>query len=460
MQKINKNQPVATERGLKESESRLPDRELSERGLAELKEAFGDLDDAPPGIPPPRPYYETLPPPRKKKRYRVGLCAANVESMTWAVVHHALSMYESIDNTEEWEPMLLLDGISNTTITVRGHTYRSGLAQAVCDHTLDVVLFSSFTIDFIKQQCPDTHTILFNQGPTYFITIAKLVANAACRSRNATTKKCIISDQSVSGMRTRDPKLGGADTVWTTPHYTWQGEFLKELFGAVEHHECPYVWTPNVLRARYPAGFKYINGTADRVGVYETNRGIYKMSLMPMLIAEAANRRHALGFAHTRGLGDLYQEPFRKDFLPILQVGWEGGRNMGDLPKDWADNRIGTVLSHTLRNGLNNLWLEALYAGMALVHNSAIMRDRGCGYFYDDFNITDGANVLIQAMRTHDGNAARQAADTACLHTFATDNPTNVEWYARLLNRAMALRDKDKARRSAGASASASVAAP
>ena len=83
-----------------------------------------------------------------------------------------------------------------------------------------------------------------------------------------------------------------------------------------------------MLHARYPAGFKYIAGTADRIGVYETNRGIYKLSLVPMLIAEAANRKQKLGFAHIKGLGDLYQETFRRDVLPILKVKWEGGRTM------------------------------------------------------------------------------------------------------------------------------------
>lgn len=43
------------------------------------------------------------------------------------------------------------------------------------------------------------------------------------------------------------------------------------------------------------------------------------------------------------------------------------------------------------------------------------MRDRGCGYFYDDFNVTDGANVLIKAMRTHDSDMARRVSDQGCL---------------------------------------------
>ena len=66
--------------------------------------------------------------------------------------------------------------------------YRYGLAQEVCNYKLDVVLFSSFSISFINNKCPETHTILFNQGPEYFVAADGLLTNNGCTSRNATTK--------------------------------------------------------------------------------------------------------------------------------------------------------------------------------------------------------------------------------------------------------------------------------
>jgi len=90
------------------------------------------------------------------------------------------------------------------------------------------------------------------------------------------------------------------------------------------------------------------------------------------------------------------------------------------------------VVSHTLRNGLNYLWLEALHSGLALVHNSEHMPE-GCGYYYPGENITAGAEALQRAVETHDAAEAERQRQK-CLWPFSTSNPVNVEWYERLLD--------------------------
>ena len=85
------------------------------------------------------------------------------------------------------------------------------------------------------------------------------------------------------------------------------------------------------------------------------------------------------------------------------------------IPKTWDTNRIGTVVSHTLRNGLNYLWLEAIYSKMAVVHNSNDMLE--CGYYYDDFNVTDAKLALYDAVHNHDARFSEQMEKrAACLH--------------------------------------------
>ena len=70
--------------------------------------------------------------------------------MTWAVIHHALSMYESIDLTKDWAPMLLLMEAPdndkkqrNGTISIRGHTYVAFCAWTRLPRAMLINIFST-----------------------------------------------------------------------------------------------------------------------------------------------------------------------------------------------------------------------------------------------------------------------------------------------------------------------------
>lgn len=52
-----------------------------------------------------------------------------------------------------------------------------------------------------------------------------------------------------------------------------------------------------------------------------------------------------------------------------MDIDIDASPDLVDIPQHYADKRIGTVLSHHMRNGLNYLGLEALYMNMSLVHN-------------------------------------------------------------------------------------------
>ena len=123
---------------------------------------------------------------------------------------------------------------------------------------------------------------------------------------------------------------------------------------------------------------------------------------------------------------------FRNNVLPQFQAPWVTDRYLAELPKQWDKQRIGTVVSHTLRCGLNNLWFEIIHTGIALVHNSKHLPD-GCGYYYPGENITAGADALRRAIETHNEVEAERHRKI-CLPPYSTMNPKNIEWYKRLLN--------------------------
>ena len=339
------------------------------------------------------------------KKYRVGITAHDIHDEWWAIIHHVLFMYDTIEHSETWEPVLLMHADTSGVVDIRGKMYRAA-PMDTCVHTL--VIGSSRSIQSNLRACPDTHVVYFNQGPTYFQTHTNLLDNTY----------------------TKRPRI---DTVWTTPQYNWQASFVKEIMGASASFPAPYVWDPRISTHRFtPVIPGSTNRSTNRVGVYETNRGIYKMSLMPMLIVEKAHREKPLAHAEAYGLGRLDTDAFRKHVLSGFEAPWKTSKSMAKLPQQWNAERIGTVVSHTLRNGLNYLWLEALHSGLALVHNSEHMPE-GCGYYYPGENITAGAEALQRAVETHDAAEAERQRQK-CLWPFSTSNPVNVEWYERLLD--------------------------
>ena len=329
-----------------------------------------------------------------------------------AIGDHTLFMYDTIRRTKKYTPVLILevDEVNETTM-YQHETYRTRTQWNYSN--LSVAIRSCYPIDKqIRNKAPGAKVVLFNHGPSYFNVHEQLKNN---------------------GRVTQIEKAWPIDIIWPAPHYVWQGEFLKELMQAQSVEPAPYVWEPRALEQRY-SGFRYKNGTNKRIGIYETNRGLYKTSVVPMLIVEHAHKKTLLEHAESYGLGKLGSDAFHNNVIRHFKAPWVTENSMVQIPKHWAEQRIGIVVSYSLRCGLNNLGFEVIHAGMALVHNSEHL-PKGCGYYYPGENVTAGAEALRRAIETHnDIEAERQR--NICLPPFSTSNPDNIAWYERLLDKA------------------------
>jgi hypothetical protein len=92
------------------------------------------------------------------------------------------------------------------------------------------------------------------------------------------------------------------------------------------------------------------------------------------------------------------------------------------------------VVSHQWQNDQNYMYLDALYGGYPLVHNSSWMRE--AGYYYPGFDAQEGARQLLLAAQKHDATLADYRARSQRL--FDAVNPfsqANLDAYAdRLLH--------------------------
>lgn len=345
--------------------------------------------------------------------FRIGLTMTDLNSTTWAVVHHGLFMYDVIVQTKHWDPVLLVDGYTGDeyNMSLYGRSY---LARGLYNYThLDTVVEVGMNVPYnFKKLHPAIHLVYFNQGPDYFEAM-----------------KDILKERTPSILTNPRRQV---DTLWFTPQYTFHSGFLQDILGAAASYMAPYLWDPYIFESKTNRSTRYVRGTAGRVGVYETNRGIYKMSLVPMMAVERVHRTKGVEFARAVTLRNINTTVFHKNIMSRFKAPWQFSRGLVKLPLQWQADRIGTIVSHQLSNDLNYLYLEALYSGMALVHNSPKLRD--CGYYYEDANVVEAARAIQRAMTHHD---EAPPDGSKCLQRYSLQNAANIEWYERILNKTL-----------------------
>lgn len=328
-------------------------------------------------------------------------------STTYAVAHHVYFIYDTLERSTLWQPTLLMESYTEPFVHIYGKTYRAKSVWDVVD--MDVIIESSaaFPDNRLITRHPNKKFVHFNQGPFYFQSLTNLKANLQMPTH----------------------VIRRFHAIWVTPQYEWQAPFIAEWTRTNKWAVAPYVWSPK----RLPTTYNYKPGTARRVGVYETNRGVYKMSIIPIMIGNRAFRDGTnISYFEAPALKHTWTDTYR-EVLDDFELNIHAKPGLVKIPQHYADERIGSIVSHQMRCGLNYLYLEALYMNMSLVHNSEYIKE--CGYYYPGFDIEEGARVLRHAIETHDDNLQAYATASAkCLWKYAPENPDNLKLYEKLLN--------------------------
>ena len=98
----------------------------------------------------------------------------------------------------------------------------------------------------------------------------------------------------------------------------------------------------------------------------------------------------------------------------------------------YVSQHADAIVSHQWQNNQNIAYLDAIYGGYPLVHNSPWLGS--VGYFYPDSDIEEGARQLVRAARTHDARLEGYAARAQdFLARLSPVNPHNQSEYARRL---------------------------
>lgn len=376
---------------------------------------------------------------RRTKKKKIGITmSARALMFLWTngLNQNIHSFYTVVEQSKKYIPYLIVYCSKNSKDEDKVKHFKSNnpdvnivLFHDIVDgkEKLDLIVesgqsYDGALIEQIKAKHAKTKFVTLAYGNAYFIYAEKLVNEKE-------------ADASAAYDYPRD-------AVWASPHFRPTFDWLQISKQAPYIREAPYVWTPRFLHesmAKYNKTIDDFKPNVDRmnVGVIEPNINLIKNCMIPVTIIEHLYNKNS------DVLGDCLifnTESVRKHkladslFLHLNSVkgkktSFEGRFKYVKIFSEFAD----IMLSHQHECGLNYTYLESLYLGVPLVHNSEYFRD--AGYYYKGFSVSEGSRALEAAILDK-GNFSNhhKLATQEYLWKYSLDNPINTDRYIELID--------------------------
>lgn len=200
------------------------------------------------------------------------------------------------------------------------------------------------------------------------------------------------------------------DAVWTIPQYQDNCRSYYGIMHRAPVFVLPHLWSSlfvdKVIKRLEDLGvhFGYQPASgAKRISIFEPNISVTKTCYIPILLCEQAYRLKPELIRHVYACCtyDKREHPAFYNFIGRTDIVRENIMSVEkrfQLP-DFMARYTDIVVSHQWENALNYTYYEALYGGYPLIHNSKLLP---LGYYYTEFDASQGANVLLEVIECHD----------------------------------------------------------
>ncbi|WP_321899809.1 DUF2827 family protein [Paraburkholderia heleia] len=252
----------------------------------------------------------------------------------------------------------------------------------------------------------------------------------------------------VFGKNGYSARAARCDAVWILPKDRRYSSMLEAL------HNCPvievpYLWGTEFVdhrsRELVASGlnFGYEPPVPDaalnslRVAIFEPNISVVKACVIPMLVCDTAYRADSAAIEGMHVLNSEHMTEhltfsYLSSSLDLVKAGHAHFTGRHDFPGYMAAH-ANAVVSHQWNNDQNYVYMEALYGGYPLIHNSSWLGS-DIGYYYPDFDVAAGADRLLWAAYYHHDNLddyRRRATQFIARHSPVAT--CNIDSYARLV---------------------------
>lgn len=243
----------------------------------------------------------------------------------------------------------------------------------------------------------------------------------------------------------------GHDETWLIPQQEYQNlEYFKSIYRQDDSKVkvVPFIWDPmfidsnnKLLKSLGKKIPKYIPRprSEKKISVMEPNLNVVKYALIPILIAEEVYRKNGDNSFKQIWIASgsrLLHNNYFKGMLKYLDMVKAKNPLIKFIPRYPVTTMLAEetdiVLSHQWTNPLNYSYLDAIHFGYPVVHNADMIKD--AGYYYKDFNISDGVKKLEYALNKHDENIEEYSnKNRKVLNRYLSTNPELVDTYRKLI---------------------------
>lgn len=200
------------------------------------------------------------------------------------------------------------------------------------------------------------------------------------------------------------------DQVWVSPQHQHAIPYFKTYYKTDNIVIAPYIWDSffiqektKELKEKNLSPF-FQESKVKNVCIFEPNVSHVKNCIIPLMICERTEQQYPNSIEQISCFGTekIRQKQYFKNLISELNIK-EKGENLY-LANKWSSldavSKFGnTIISHQYDNELNYSYLESLYLGLPLIHNSDALMD--VGYYYPKFDVEMGAKQLYSAILNH-----------------------------------------------------------
>lgn len=297
--------------------------------------------------------------------------------------------------------------------------------------TLGTSLPTSY-IEVMKKYNPDIKIIKYQCGNNYVVDMERV----------------LFGDDDADGIPAWD---NGHDETWLIPQQEYQNkEYFKHIYRQEDKYVkvVPFIWDPmfidrnsdllKSLGKKFP-GYTPKPASEKKISVMEPNLNVVKYALFPILIAEGLFRKGGKESFKQIWIASgkkLLKNKYFKGMLGFLDMVKSNSGSIKFVSRYPVTTMLAeesdVVLSHQWANPLNYSYLDAIHFGYPLVHNAEMIKD--AGYYYEDFNITQGIEQLEMALNEHDNNIEKyKITNQRVLDRYTSTNPELVDTYRKLI---------------------------
>lgn len=239
---------------------------------------------------------------------------------------------------------------------------------------------------------------------------------------------------------------GVYDEIWMVPQQEYHNKDYFEITYGCPAFTVPFIWSPMFIEnavaenKQIDPNFKILFSEKEfeqwRVASMEPNTSVLK-NMMPIL--------HSMEWAYTQekelfkmfnitNASKFRDHPILMTIASSLQM--QRDKKLGFDPRWTVVSLLGNfaemIISHQWGNPLNYAYLDVVYFGYPLVHNAHLCQD--IGYYYSDFNLKDGGDLIVKAAKTHKDNKGYMEEQRKIISRYTIENQNIIDQYKNLLD--------------------------